>query len=136
MKQELYNDNNDSLTKINDIKNNYLKNMLQVNDLCKTLHCTIEDINILNFNHKIISVIHNNQQYFPIWQIDSFGHLYDFIDKVINIIGIDNQWSLIQFFDTPSYLLDGISPINYLLKNNAKHNLIVTAAKHYNEQSY
>jgi len=55
---------------------------------------------------------------------------------VISIIGVDNQWTQIQFFHTPSNLLEKMSPITYLAKSDAKHDLVVKAAEHYNEQSY
>ncbi|MGI2039631.1 hypothetical protein ACRN9Z_16365 [Shewanella frigidimarina] len=124
------------LEQINDIKKAYLENMVQSSVLGEKLNCTRQNINRLRREHKLIAVNGKNGNYFPTWQIDQSGHLYGFIDKVISTIGADNQWTQIQFFHTPSSLLDEMSPINYLAKNDANYDLVVKAAEHYNEQSY
>ena len=136
MKLEPYERDMSELEQLNDIKNAYLKNMVQSTVLGGMLNCTRQNINRLRREYKLIAVNGKNGHYFPTWQIDPSGQLYGFIDKVISIIGVDNQWTQIQFFHTPSNLLEKMSPITYLAKSDAKHDLVVKAAEHYNEQSY
>ncbi|WP_282109230.1 hypothetical protein [Shewanella algicola] len=123
------------IEQVNTIKDNYFKDMVQSSEFGNLLGCTRQNINRLRREHKLIAVSGKNGNYFPKWQLNRFNEPYGCIQNVLNLIGVDNQWTQIQFFSTPSDILEGMPPKEYLKLDDAQESLVIRAAKVHNEQS-
>lgn len=132
----VYKEQEANIQKVQDIKENYYKNMVQSSELGNFLNCTRQNINLMRRNNQLISVTGKNGNYFPKWQIDQKAQKpYKIIPQVIESIGKNNQWSIIQFFHTTFYSLNNLTPIDCLEKSGVHDELIILEASRFNEQT-
>lgn len=116
-KLKLYEHQSDSIEKVNEIKEQYLEQMVQSSKFGKALGCTRQNINRLRREHKVLAVSGKNGNYYPMWQLNENNTPYPCIASIIDAIGFDNQWTIVQFFHSRFELIENKTPIEYLSKN-------------------
>ncbi|PSV41880.1 hypothetical protein [Photobacterium sp. GB-36] len=130
-KLKLYEHQSKSIETINKIKNEYLKQMVQSSEFGNYLSCTRQNINRLRREHKILAVSGKNGNYFPLWQLDENNEPYSCIPSVIDAIGFDNQWTIVQFFHSKFELIGNKTPIEYLKTHPGNEPKISKLARQY-----
>ncbi|HCG7178851.1 MULTISPECIES: hypothetical protein [Vibrio] len=131
----VYERKNESIKSINEIKEQYLSEMVQSSEFGTLLNCTRQNINRLRREHKLLAVSGKNGNYYPKWQLDSENSLYPCIPHVIDALGFDNQWTIVQFFHTVFDQLGNVTPIKYLHLNPNDEVEVPRLARQYFEQT-
>lgn len=108
--------------KIGQIKDDYKANMVTKLELSSYLGVDSFEINRMSRLSLIISVPDLEGNLYPLWQFDSSRKPFGCIREVIDIIGVDCQWTTVQFLKGSLKELDGLSPIRYLNVNGESGN--------------
>lgn len=114
---ETYRKRDQELAQIHDVKEAYLKDMVQSSELGKLLNFSRQYINGLRRQNKLIAVNGKNGNYYPTWQVNSQGQPYECIEEILNYMSDEDPWDVVQFFYTPLEILDGSSPKELLPKS-------------------
>lgn len=131
----IYERRSETANSINEIKQEYYKEMVQSSEFGRRLDCTRQNINRLRREHKLLAVSGKNGNYYPLWQLDSENSLYPCMPYVIEALGFDNQWTIVQFFHTVFECLGGITPIAFLQSNPSDDVEVPKLAQQYFEQT-